>query len=205
MEPNTEWGASGHDTTAWQGSLSPPELEARLSHMLAYRELCRAVQRSGRENFFFAALMAFFAHLSWQNGGANNFFLLVYGVFIIGELGIALYKWLWPSAEGVLGDALVMLAFALLNGLLAYVQFQAGLGPNPILAFLTGLSLLATWRHWQAYRHLRQLFSIRPTRQQLRWLRGLCVISVKRIRTPIRRSWTCRRSRVSRFYCWDLW
>jgi hypothetical protein len=149
--------------------MSPEELHQLLIHVLIYRDLCRSVQRSGRENFFFALLMAFFAFLSQKRGPGNDFFLIVYAFFIAGELFIAFYKWFFPSAEGVLCDALILLAFALLNGLLAFVQFQAGLGPNPILAFLIGIFLLGAWRQWQGYRQLRAVFRIRPSRAHLRW------------------------------------
>jgi hypothetical protein len=113
--------------------------------------------------------MAFFAFLSQKNGGGNDFFLIVYAFFIAGEFFIAFYKWFFPSAEGVLCDALILLAFALLNGFLGYLQFLAGFGPNPILAFLVGVFLLSAWRQWQSYRHLRVLFHVRPNRAQLRW------------------------------------
>lgn len=168
MSSQREWPTPPEVAEHEDKPLEPWQLAGLLSQVLAYRDLCRAMRRSGRENFFFAALMAFFAHLSWQNGAANGFFVLVYLFFVVAELGIALYKWLWPSAEGMLGDVLIMLAFAGLNGLLAYVQLQAGVGPNPVLAFLTGLALLASWRQWQAYRQWRRLFRIRPSRRQLR-------------------------------------
>jgi hypothetical protein len=149
--------------------LSPIELEANLRRMLAYRQLCRSVQRTGRENFFFAVIMGIFAYMSWQNGAGNPLFLTIYALFILGELVVAMYKWWFPAAEGLLGDALIMLAFAGLNGFIGYLQWAVGVGPNPILAFLTALALLAAWRQWQAYRQLRVLFTIRPNRQQLRW------------------------------------
>jgi hypothetical protein len=163
--PGDSEAASGGESAA---PMSPAELHERLVHVLMYRDLCRAVQRSGRENFFFALLIAFFAFLSQKNGG-NDLLLIIYGFFILVELLTALYKWFFPSAEGVLCDALILLAFALLNGLVAYVQFQAGFGPNPILAFLIGLFLLSAWRQWQSYRQLRELFRVRPSRAQLRW------------------------------------
>ncbi|MCX8138439.1 MAG: hypothetical protein WHU94_07455 [Thermogemmata sp.] len=149
-------------------SMSAAELHQRLVHVLMYRDLCRAVQRSGRENFVFALIMAFFAFLSQKNGG-NDLILAIYAFFILGELLIAFYKWFFPSAEGVLCDALILLAFALLNGMIAYLKFQVGFGPDPILAFLIGLFLLSAWRQWQSYRNLRELFRIRPNRAQLRW------------------------------------
>ncbi len=163
--PGDSEAASGGESAA---PMSPAELHERLVHVLMYRDLCRAVQRSGRENFFFALLMAFFAFLSQKNGG-NPLILIIYSFFILVEVLTALYKWFFPSAEGVLCDALILLAFALLNGLVAYVQFQAGFGPDPILAFLIGLFLLSAWRQWQSYRNLRALFHIRPSRAQLRW------------------------------------
>lgn len=163
--PGDSEAASGGEASA---PMSPAELYHWLVHVLTYRDLCRTVQRSGRENFFFALLMAFFAFLALKNGG-NNLFLTIYIFFILGELLIAFYKWFFPSAEGVLCDALILLAFALLNGLVAYVQFQAGFGPNPLLAFVIGLFLLGAWRQWQSYRQLRVLFRTRPSRAQLRW------------------------------------
>ncbi len=144
------------------------ELQLRLQQVLAYRDLCRHVRRSGRENFFFAAIFAIFAAMAWQNG-RNDFILLLYTIFIAAELLIGLYKWFFPSAEGVLFDVLILLAFAGLNGLVGFLQFQIGIGPNPVLAFLVAIMLLGAWRQWQQYRVLRVLFAERPSRQHLRW------------------------------------
>ncbi len=148
------------------------ELQMRLQQVLAYRDLCRHVRRSGRENFFFATIFAIFAAMAWQNG-RNDFILLLYTVFIAAELLIGLYKWFFPSAEGVLFDVLILLAFAGLNGLVGFLQFQIGIGPNPVLAFLVALMLLGAWRQWQQYRLLRVLFAERPSRQHLRWFDDL--------------------------------
>src|SRR4051794_1755280 len=87
-------------------------MRARLQQVAAYRELCRSVRRSGRENVVYACLMFGFAYFVHTAGGAQSeIMVLLYGILGFGELLVGLYKWAFPSAEGLVLDALVLLAF----------------------------------------------------------------------------------------------
>src|SRR5262245_47168736 len=99
------------------------EMRMRLQQVAAYRDLCRRVRRSGRENIVFAIVMLLLAYLVAQNP-------IVFAVYIIlaaGEVAVGLFKVLRPSAEGVLLDGIVLLVFAVLNFGITLMRLQNGL------------------------------------------------------------------------------
>ena len=93
------------------------------TQVAAYRELCRSVQRSGRENVVFALLMLGFTYFI-HTTGAPPLFVLVFAGLAVGELLVGLFKWMVPSAEGLILDGIVLLVFAAFNLLIAYQRFQ---------------------------------------------------------------------------------
>src|SRR5688572_2149926 len=115
-------------------------MRLQLQKVAAYRELCRGVRRSGRENAVFAAIMMGFAYYAYQNG-VNPLVLVIYGTLIAGELAVGLYKWFFPSAEGHLLDGIVLLVFAAVYLGVQFLVLQAGMAANPVVLFL-GLFLL---------------------------------------------------------------
>jgi hypothetical protein len=147
------------------------EMRMRLQHVAAYRELCRGVRRSGRDNIVFAALMAFLAYLS----GVWVFpFLLVFYCIIIGsELVVGLYKWAFPSAEGHLFDGLILLLFAAVNFGMQYLRFQRGFGLNPVIILICLLILSQAINRFRFYRELRRLFADRPSAEHMAWFDDL--------------------------------
>lgn len=137
----------------------------QLQKVLAYRELCRGVRRSGRENAFFAILMLFLAYLAWEQRGQVTVALILYAALGLGELFVGLFKWLVPSAEGVLLDGLVMLVFVGYN----FLGFLGGMRP-PSWAILLGLFLLwGAIGRFKAYGQLRLMFADRPSREHMAW------------------------------------
>lgn len=144
------------------------EMRARLQQVAAYRDLCRSVRRSGRDNLLVVGLMMLLAYLAWENG-VPPLFLLVYGLLIAGELLAGLIKFVAPSAEGVLLDALVLLAFALFNFGIQALRLQANLPANPVAVFLGLFMLFGAIGRFRAYNQLRVLFAERPAREHLRW------------------------------------
>src|SRR4051812_32872305 len=112
-------------------------MRARLQTVAAYRELRRSVARSGRENVAYAVVMLVIAYFIHQAGGLAETFALVCAVLAIGELLVGLCKWLVPSAEALILDAFVLLAFAALNGWIAYNQFQRRGQPGVLATFFT--------------------------------------------------------------------
>lgn len=148
------------------------EMRIRLQQVAAYRGLCQSVRRSGRGNVFFALLMLFLAYVTWQLG-PPNWVLILYVALAVGELAVGLFKSVAPSAEGVLFDGLVLLAFALFNFGIAAMRMQAGGRPSPVVIFLSLYMLFGSFSRFKVYGRLRQLFAERPTADQLAWFDGL--------------------------------
>lgn len=149
-------------------------MRLRLQQVAAYRELCRSVQRSGRENVVYAVLMLGLAYFIYSTGGnLNEQVALVFGALALGELFVGLYKWFVPSAFGLFLDGVVMLVFAALNGLLAYNRFQAGGGVNPINVFFGLFMLFGAMNRFKAYGALRALFAERPDPDHMAWFDDL--------------------------------
>jgi hypothetical protein len=148
-------------------------MRVRLQLVAAYRELCRSVQRSGRENIIFAAIMGGIAYFIHTQGVGNKAILILYGILIVGELFVGFFKWIFPSAEGVLLDAAVLFVFVGFNGWLVYQQMQAGRPVSPVAAFFGLYMLLAAVNRVKSYSALRKLFAERPSREQLAWFNDL--------------------------------
>jgi hypothetical protein len=143
-------------------------MRMRLQSVAAYRALCRSVQRTGRENVVFAVLMlgiAYFTH----SVGAPWPVVLVYAALGVGELLVGLFKWAVPSAEGLILDALVLLAFAALNFGREFVAFQAGKPISSVGVFFGLLMLFFAVGRLKAYGQLRSLFAERPSPEHMAW------------------------------------
>lgn len=149
------------------------EMRMRLQQVAAYRELCRGVRRSGRANVLFAGVMILLASVVTQQGQAPPLVLGLFGILIVGELLVGLFKWLVPSAEGVLLDGLVLLAFAAFNFLLEFLRFQAGQGLNPVIIFLGLFMLMGAIGRFKVYGQLRRLFAERPSAEHIAWFDDL--------------------------------
>src|SRR5262245_52097125 len=108
------------------------EMRQRLQQVAAYRELCRGVRRSGRENIFFALILLYLAYAVSQ-GQANGVLLTLYVTLAVGELLVGLFKLLKPSAEGIFLDGVVLLVFALYTLGIMYLRFQAGMPLDPVI------------------------------------------------------------------------
>jgi hypothetical protein len=148
------------------------EMRVRLQQVAAYRELCRGVRRSGRENVLFACIMILLAYLFFRQG-ANPVVLVLFGILVGGELLVGLFKWLMPSAEGVLLDGIVLLVFAAFNFGLEYLRLQNGQPLNPVIIFLGLFMLMGAVGRFKAYAQLRRLFAQRPSPEHIAWFDGL--------------------------------
>ncbi len=147
-------------------------MRARLQQVAAYRELCRGVRRSGRGNVTFALLMLFLAYLAYQNG-AGGPQLIILGILVVGELLAGLFKWLVPSAEGLLLDALVILAFAAYNLGLQYLRFRKGIPLDPVIILIGLFLLMGAIERFKSYGRLRMLFAERPSSEHIAWFNEL--------------------------------
>lgn len=146
-------------------------MRAELQRVAAYRELCAGVRRGGRHNAVFAGLMLALAATVAQQAGVVTVY--IFGLLALAELLIGLYKWLAPSAEGVLLDGVVLLAFGGWNLVRNALVAQAG---GQIQNFGVFIGLFLVWGavgRFRAYGQLRRLFADRPTRDQLNWFDDL--------------------------------
>ncbi len=149
------------------------EMRQELQRVAAYRELCATVRRGGRHNAVFAALMLLLAVNLIQGGVVLTGY--IFGGLALAELLIGLWKWLAPSAEGVLLDGVVLLAFGGWNLARTALQVQAGGGAQG-QGFSIMIGLFLVWGavgRFRSYGQLRRLFADRPTRDQLAWFDDL--------------------------------
>lgn len=142
-------------------------MRAELQRVAAYRELCAAVRRSGRHNAVFAAVML---AIALTLAGRD---LYVFAVIVVAELLIGLYKWLAPSAEGVLLDGVVLVGFAALNLGREGLAVAAGVQPRTLFVMLGLFLMWGAVGRFRAYGQLRKLFADRPTREQIAWFDDL--------------------------------
>src|SRR5262245_56566695 len=139
-------------------------MRARLQQVAAYRELCRRVRRSGREDVFFALLMLFLAYITFQPnvGGWAGLLFLVYVGLALCEFAVGLFKVVHPSAEGLLLDGLVLLLFAGWNIGWQVLAMMAGLQPVLWIVVLGVFMLVQAFARFRDYGTLRRLFAERP-------------------------------------------
>jgi hypothetical protein len=147
----------------------------RLQHVAAYRELCRSVQRSGRENVFFALIMLGLAYYSFQQNavGIMAIVCFLYAGLALAEFAVGLFKVLAPMAEGVLLDAFILLLFAGWNLGWQGLAIWAGVGPNPLILLLGLYMLFGAFGRFRSYGTLRRLFAERPDPDHVAWFDGL--------------------------------
>lgn len=147
-------------------------MRMQLQRAAAYRELRAGVRRSGRGNVFFALVMLFFAYLVWEQraaAGGVPLAAVLYGMLALGELFVGLFKWLFPSAEGVLLDGFVLLAFVGYN----FLTFVGGGRPQAWVIMFGLFMLWAAVGRFKAYAQLRRMFAHRPSAEHLAWFDGL--------------------------------
>ena len=154
----------------------------RLQQVAAYRQLCRSIRRGGVHNVVFAAIMLWLAWTLFQGrlaAGAVPVIFVLYVGLALAELAVGLLKWVYPSAEGVLLDAFILLLFAGWNLGWQGVALAAGVRANPVILLLGGYMLVAAVGRFRDYGALRKLFADRPSRDQIAWFDDL----VREIRT----------------------
>jgi hypothetical protein len=148
----------------------------RLQQVAAYRELCRAVRKTGRENVFFALLMLGLAYLSFPNGGGRGLVQFVFALYLglaLAEFAVGLFKFIRPSAEGILLDGLVLLMFAGWNIGWQGLRLVAGVPPQVVIALLGVFMLFQAVERFRSYGRLRRLFRERPSPDQIAWFDDL--------------------------------
>jgi hypothetical protein len=150
--------------------LDPNLMRFQLQKVVAYRQLCQAVRKSGRENVTFALIFLVFAFFTWPN---NVFSLIILSILIGGELFVGFAKWLFPSAAGFLLDGLVLLIFAAYDLFLVYLQFQLRGRPQWLYVGLAAYMFYLAIGRFKTYRQFSKLFAERPSAEHLAWFHEL--------------------------------
>src|SRR5262245_4245572 len=150
-------------------------MRLRLQSVAAYRELCRSVQRSGRENIVFALLMLGLAFFFFQPraGGIATIVFYLYVGLALGEFAVGLFKSLYPTAEGILLDSFVLLVFAGWNIGWQGLWLARGLPPNILILLLGVWMLFGAISRFRSYLVLRKLFAERPSAEHMAWFDDL--------------------------------
>lgn len=144
------------------------EMRRRLQEVAAYRELCRSVRRSGRGNVILAAFMLLLAYLAWD-ARFPAVLILIFTCLALVELLVGLYKWLAPSAEGVLLDGIVLLVFVAYLGGTEFWWVQNGQRLDPVRVLFGLLMLANAVERFRAYGALRRMFAERPGPEHIAW------------------------------------
>lgn len=154
-------------------ALEAEQKRAILRQVAAYRDLCEQVRRGAKGSLFFGGLMLV---LWWQLFPAREQFS-PFGILYLSlaalEFATGLLNRFRPSAEGVLLDGLVLIAFGGSNLVRHYLRWEAGGPPFSILAFFAVYWLYQGYGHVSGYAALRRLFTHRPSAEHLRWFADL--------------------------------
>lgn len=158
---------------------TPAETRQVMRKVAAYRKVCDHVRRRGTGSLVFGCVMLglwFFLYMNGNvRGGGNAWgvFSLVHLGLAALEIGVGLLQRFFPTAEGVLLDGIVLLAFAASNGVRAFFLWQAtGVVDWVFVAFAAFWTFQAV-NILRSYAQLVRGMPARPTREQLRWFNGL--------------------------------
>lgn len=160
-----------HDTHA----PDPYETRQVLRQVAAYREVCESVRRKSTGSLVFGGVMlAIWYFLDGQRGNWSPFSIIYLSLGLL-EVSVGLLNRIWPSAEGILLDGLVMLAFAGSNLVRQYFAWKmfGQVGISPVLLVFGVIWLLQGIQTIRSYFQLRRAMPATPTREHLRWFDGL--------------------------------
>lgn len=155
--------------------LDPNEMRQTLRQVAAYREVCNAVRRKSTGALFFGGIMLAVWYLAIPDFLKFKPFGLVYLILAMLELCVGLLNRIWPTAEGILLDGLVLFAFGLWNVARQVLVWQ-NLVPgqvNPVLAVFGLYWLFQGVQTIRSYFALRRAMPMTPTTEHLRWFDGL--------------------------------
>jgi hypothetical protein len=155
-------------------SLSIDEMQATLTRVKRYREVCEVVRRGAGNTMFNGAMFLGLTYLNYTLLG-NKFHLILLPMAIFGvlELLVGLWSKVKPSPECVLFDGLLMLGYCLSIVAREYISAQLRGGQirfNPLTIVIIvwfGWSAISTIR---SYFNLRSYFVERPTAEHLAYV-----------------------------------
>lgn len=152
------------------------EVRHVLRNVAAYRGLCAEVRRSSTGGLFFGGLMFVIWYLAFgQRNDYGPFSLLYLGLAGL-EFTVALWNRVNPSAEGILLDGVVLLAFGaatLARHLLIMQGVIVGPAPSVVFTLLAVYWMYSGFSTARSYFYIRRAFSHRPSAEHLRWFNDL--------------------------------
>lgn len=154
--------------------LDAEEKRQALRRVAAYRALCNRVRGSALGTLFSGGLMfAIWFFLVHPAGlGWSPFGLVFFGLAML-ELCVGLLNRAFPSAEGVLLEAVLLLAFGGWNLGRQLLEWQGGRRTQPSMLIIGAISFLQGLAKVREYFLLRREFADRPSAEHIRWFDGL--------------------------------
>jgi hypothetical protein len=159
--------------------IDPEEVRYVLRRVAAYREVCERVRKGSTGALVSGGIMLAIWYFLLPDRAKFDWFGLVYLTLACLEFGSGLLNRLFPSAEGVLLAALVLMSFGgwnIAREVLIWQKIVAFPGANtvsPIFIVLGFMWLVQGFRQAQGYLQLRRQFAERPTGVQIRWFNDL--------------------------------
>ncbi len=157
--------------------IDPAEVRHVLRRVAAYREVCERVRKGSTSALIYGGIMLAFWWFLLPERIKYDWFGIVYLALACLEFGSGLLNRLFPSAEGVLLAALVLMSFGgwnIAREMLVWQNLIPRAGAvNPIFLVLGAMWLYQGFRQAQGYLQLCREFADRPTRAQIRWFDDL--------------------------------
>jgi hypothetical protein len=147
-----------------------------LRRVAAYYGLCETVRKSSTGNLVFGGIMLAIWYFLLPPAFKYNWFGIVYLALAVLEFGTGVLNRFAPSAEGVLLDGIVLIAFGgwnLIREGLIWQQIIPGGRVSPVFVVFGGYWVYQGFQHVKNYAYLRRLFGERPSREHIRWYNGL--------------------------------
>jgi hypothetical protein len=147
-----------------------------LRQVAAYRGVCEQVRKKATGSLVFGCMMLafwWFVYTQIVPKEQSSVLSIISLSLAVLEIGVGLLNRFFPTAEGVLLDALVVLGFAASNAVRGYLMYKAKGKVDEsfvifgVLMLFQGLMMLRAY--FAIVRGMRQ----RPTRAQLRWFADL--------------------------------
>jgi hypothetical protein len=153
----------------------PHETRTVLRQVAAYRVLHESVRKKATGSIFFGLFMlAIWYALDGRNNDWSLFSIIYLSLGLL-ELSVGLLNRLWPSAEGILLDGLVLLGFAASNLIRQYFIWRlvGNKGISPVFLVFGVLWAFQGMQTIRSYFQIRRAMPARPTAEHLRWFDGL--------------------------------
>jgi hypothetical protein len=153
----------------------PSETRHVLRQVAVYRDLRNSVRKKSTGNLIFGGIMLAVWYFGIPDPMKFGPFGLVYLALAMLEFCVGLLNRLWPTAEGILLDGLVLLAFGLWNiarPALIWLKVING-RIDPVFALFGLFWLYQGVQTVRSYFQLRASLPARPTAAHLRWFDDL--------------------------------